>query len=312
MPLLVVDKMKLMARKHLFVVLIQLWLSVHLTLSSSISKDALLTPIPRWQESWTASQAHGTAMAMAVKDCVVLFLRSPSTDVYKPILSRTQTTSLEGLEVHRIDSKDQSSSLTQYAPSWFPIGSHTVCAMTGLALDVEHVCRVLQKQVDDHWFIYQETVTTHGMTQRLSTMLQNECLSKGGRPYGVQCLLVGCDDIEATHGGTCIYSMDCTGNWQSWGRAAVIGKFATEAKKILAQKLQSSQVDNVPAAMECLATSWKETCKDLGIGQQESEDCQVLILQTDSKNRRTSCLYEVSTNEVDRMLTKAEAAIAAD
>ena len=104
--------------------------------------------------------------------------------------------------------------------------------------------------------------------------------------------------------------MDCTGNWQSWGRAAVIGKFATEAKKTLAKKLQSTPVDNVPQAMECLVTGWKETCKDLGIDKQESEDCQVLILQSDSKDKRKSFLYRVSENEVDRILTRVEAAIA--
>jgi len=278
-------------------------------LSSSVSgigggKD-LLTPIPRWQESWTASQAHGTAMAMTVQDYLVLFLRSPSTDVYKPTFSTKDVTELGGLSVEKIEEEEQHASL-QYAPSWFPIGSHTICAMTGLALDVEHICRILQKKVDDHFFVYQTPMTTHAMTQKVASILQNECLLKGSRPYGIQCMLVGCDDIDPSDGGLCIYTMDPTGSWQSWGRATAIGKFGTDVRSILARKLRSSSITELDAAVECLLGSWKETCKEQGIDEKDKEDYEVLILQRDIKNSRKSSLFRVSTNEVDRITNAIE------
>jgi 20S proteasome alpha/beta subunit len=300
-------------RKYLLIVLLQLWLSVHLTLSSSISgsKD-LLTPIPRWQESWTASQAHGTAMAMVVQDCLILFLRSPSTDVYKPTFSNPDVIDFNGLRVERIGGEHQHASM-QYAPSWFPIGSHGICAMTGLALDVEHICRVLQKKVDDYFFVYQTSMTTHAMTQKVASVLQNECLLKGSRPYGVQCMFVGCDDIDPRDGGLCIYSIDPTGTWQSWGRATAIGKFGQDVRRILAKKLQSSpSITELDTAVECLLGSWKETCKDLGIDKNDEEVCEVLILQKDQKNSRKSCLFRVSTEEVDRIMDKVDSTISAN
>ena len=296
------------SRSCLPIVLLQLWLSVHLTLSSSISGSGLLPPIPRWQESWTASQAHGTAMAMAVGDCLVVVLRSPSTNVYKPSCSVSETTSRDGLTLEKLDREHHPPSSMQYAPSWFPIGSHSICAMTGLALDVEHVCRMIQKKVDDHLFVYQESVTTHAMTQTLASFLQQACLSSGGRPYGVQCMLMGCDDIDPSDGALCIYSMDPTGTWQSWKKATAIGKFGTDVRRLLAKKLQESPITELKAAVNCLLTSWKETCLDLGIDKNDKEDCQVLVLQRDPKNKQKSCLFRVSKEQVDQMMQEVEAA----
>mmetsp|Transcript_29998 Transcript_29998/g.64250 ORF Transcript_29998/g.64250 Transcript_29998/m.64250 type:complete len:320 (-) Transcript_29998:299-1258(-) len=287
---------------------------VRVNLSRGGGSD-LLTPIPRWQESWTASQAQGTAMAMAVDDCLVLFLRSPSTDVYKPAYSTTnsneESTELNGLHVERIENEhNPDASSTQYAPSWFPIGSRSLCAMTGLAMDVEHICRVLQKKVNDHHFVYQTSLTTHAMTQQVASMLQNECLMKGSRPFGVQCLIVGCDDIDPSNGALCIYTIDPTGSWQSWGRATAIGKFGTDVRRNLAKKLRSSSstsITTVEEATECLIGSWKETCIDLGMNtNNDEEDCEVLILRRDPKNNLKRCLFRVSTEEVDRIMNKIE------
>ena len=305
-------------RNRQFILLLTLWLSVHMVLSSSTpgsnsisdSKE-FLSPIPRWQESWTASQAHGTAMAMTVQDFLVIFLRSPSTDVYRPAYPTAAATELNGLRVERIEREHQHASM-QYAPSWFPIGSHTVCAMTGLALDVEHICRVLQRKVNDHYFIYQTSMTTHTMTQKVASVLQNECLMKGSRPFGVQSILVGCDDIDPEDGSLCIYSIDPTGSWQNWGRATAIGKFAPDVRRILAKKLQSSSITELEEAVECLLESWKETCKELGIEKKDNEDCQVLVLHKDPKNISKSRLFRVPTDEVDRIMEKIDSNISAN
>ena len=302
-------------RKHLFLVLLELWASVNVTLSSSRSSSSsasatdLLTPIPRWQESWTASQAHGTAIAMVVRDCLVIFLRSPSTEVYKPVIPTADAIEFRGLRVERIEEEHQHATM-QYAPSWFPIGSHTLCAMTGLALDVEHICRVLQKKANDHYFVYQTSLTTHAMTQRLASVLQNECLSKGSRPFGVQCMLAGCDDIDPTDGGLCLYSIDPTGSWQSWGRATAIGKFGVEARRMLAKTLRSSPpIMELDKAVECLLGSWKKTCKDLGMNTNSEEDNEILILQKDPSNSRKSLLYRVPSEEIDRIMEGLDAAV---
>ena len=301
-----------------------LWLSssVHMTMSSSNGSSAsnkgdfLLSPIPNWQESWTASQASGTAMAMTVQDCFVIFLRSPSTNVYKPVYTTTTSkTELKyGLHVERIEREYQHKVSVQYAPSWFSIGSHSLCCMTGLALDVEHTSRVLQRKVDDHLNIYQTSMTTHVMTQKLASVLQNECLGKGGRPFGVQCMILGCDDIDPNDGSLCIYSIDPSGSWQNWGKASAIGKFGTEVRRTLANKLVSSPttITDLEDGVSCLIGSWKETCQDMGISKKDNDDYEVLILQKHPTNRLKSNLFRIPTDEVDRITEKVDSNLFSD
>mmetsp|Transcript_16355 Transcript_16355/g.16352 ORF Transcript_16355/g.16352 Transcript_16355/m.16352 type:complete len:311 (+) Transcript_16355:88-1020(+) len=294
-----------------------LWLSsIHTTMSSSYNKDFLLCPIPRWQESWTASQAHGTAMAMTVQDCLVIFLRSPSTNVYKSAYATTADAGIElkhGLRVERIEREHQHTSSIQYAPSWFPIGSQSLCCMTGLALDVEHISRVLQRKVDSHYNIYQTSMTTHVMTQKLALVLQNECFNKGSRPFGVQSMILGCDDIDPKDGSLCIYSIDPSGSWQNWGRATAIGKFGMEVRRTIANKLK-----NIPVIMEledavkCLFESWKETCQEMGINKIENEDYEVIVLQKHPTNRIKSHLFRISTDELDRITERLNSDILSD
>ncbi len=125
-------------------------------------------------------------------------------------------------------------------------------------------------------------------------------------------MLVGCDDIDPSDGALCIYSMDPTGSWQSWKRATAIGRFGAETRRLLARKLQESPpITELKAAVDCLLTSWKETCLDLGIDKNDKEDCQVLVLQRDPKNDQKSCLFRVSTEQVDGMMEKVEAALSA-
>lgn len=303
----------------LLLLLLGLSLSFRSVLSSSrlssSGGNTLPTPIPRWQESWTASQAHGTALAMVVKDCLVIFLRSPSTNVYRPFLpSNEESTEVYGLALEQIEQEHLQTFLS-FAPQWFPVGSDTLCSMTGLGLDVEHICRVLQKRVEDHRFVYQTSMTTHSMVQAVASVLQKECLLKGSRPYGVQCLLVGCDDIESngnSRGGPCLYSIDPTGSWQSWGRATAIGKFGTDVRRILAKKLKGSpsSTETLEKAVECLFECWKETCKDQGIGDtNDKDDCEVLVLRKDENNRQKTCLYRVSAEEIDRIMDGVESRI---
>jgi 20S proteasome alpha/beta subunit len=220
--------------------------------------------------------------------------------------------------VERIDKDQQYSrnnnNMIQYAPSWITVGSNTICAMTGLALDVEHLCRVLQKFADDHYNIYQTSLSTHVMTQRLAKLLQNACLFQGARPFGVQAMLIGCDDDidRDNNDGLCIYSMDPSGSWQSWGRATAIGKYGREARKILSKKLQSSSSSssnmNLQDAVECLAECWKETCRQQNIAASNNakEDCQVLILRKDPKESTKSHLYRVPSEEMNRILEKVD------
>jgi hypothetical protein len=117
---------------------------------------------------------------MRYQDFMLMFLRSPSSDVWKPSPSTLKNpVDLFGLTVLPIDS-----SLVQFAPSWLSFPNTQVLAMTGLASDVEHLARIVQHQSDNHFNVYDKSMTTHSMTERLAAVLQQAAQAKGGRPFG--------------------------------------------------------------------------------------------------------------------------------
>jgi 20S proteasome alpha/beta subunit len=250
--------------------------------SRVVDKDIIiqLSPIDGWQASWTASQAQGTAMAMVVQDdCLVVVCRSPRTNVYKysllPLLLEEETRStpdddddtwMDGLRLQKVISTVGGTSSTsstsipmvQYAPSWFPLTGNACCAMTGLAMDVEHLCRVLQKLADDHYNVYQSSSSStphHTLVVTMAQLLQSACRMKESRPYGAQILLVGCNDnnnngnnnnnaASCSPPSSCpslffgLYTIDPSGTWQSWGKATAIGKYARQVRMLLGSKLR--------------------------------------------------------------------------
>ncbi|KAL3913326.1 MAG: hypothetical protein SGILL_006537, partial [Bacillariaceae sp.] len=244
-------------------------------------------------------------MAMVVKDCAVILLRSPPSNVYKPLPAmdeKGEEILVHGMSLQRIGSSTSggdTSSALQYAPSWFPLGTQSLCAMTGLAMDVEHLTRVLQKQVDDDLNIFDHSSTTYSMTQELSRVLRNVCLREPTRPLGVQALLVGCDNIDdattttlnnsgGNGGGLCMYSLDPSGTWQSWGKASAIGKFGREIRGLLGKKFKALPANSfsameIPQAVEHLMDCWLEVCMQQGVNASGDDDWELLVLQKDDK-----------------------------
>lgn len=146
------------------------------------------TPVRGFDRSWAASCAQGTAVVLRYQDFVLIFLRGPSSNLWRPSIPPASE-EISGLRVSPVQSDT-----VQFAPSWLSLGPNSLCVMTGLGSDVEHLARVLQKQVDSHWNIYDQYMTTHSMTMGMAETFREAAFGSRVRPYGVQCLLVGGDD----------------------------------------------------------------------------------------------------------------------
>ena len=197
--------------------------------------------------------------------------------------------------------------------------------MTGLASDVEHLCRVLQKQVDAHWNIFDQPLTTHSMTLGLAEYfcLQTTTFAGGGssqgRPFGVQCLLVGGDDHgdqERTVFG--VYSIDPSGAWQSWGGTTAIGKYAKTVREELVKKRKSKKLI-LPASslslkegLEQIVDCWMKTCKKQNVQFQSNEDYQVLVIRKKQKAESSCKVYVVQEDDVQAIVDQAVTAAASN
>jgi hypothetical protein len=274
---------------------------------------------------------------------MLLVLVSPASTVYRPLPvtttassssspSNDQIQNLFGVRVFRIhsdsnndnnnndDENNNNDEIVQFAPPWIRLGPHSLCAMTGLASDVEHLVRVVQHQVDTHWNVYDTHMTTHAMTVGLATTLATECL-QGNRPFGVQCLLLGGDgrddsddDVSDPHRLFGVYTMDPSGSWQSWGGTTAIGKYAPLLQVQLAkQRTTLNPPTTLVQALERVVDCWIETTNPTVPirGEDHDNDYQVLILHKMAGDP-TCHVYAVCDDDVRRIVSERVQAAAAN
>lgn len=148
------------------------------------SADDSTSPLKQWDSAFAASSAQSSCLAMKYrKEWVLLLYRSPLSNRWKPYSSPsyapTQSTELFGLPVRPVES-----TVVQHAASWMSFPDAQVLAMTGFAADVDHLTRIIQKHVDNHETMYEESITTHSMTTKLAAVVQKAAQSRGRRPFG--------------------------------------------------------------------------------------------------------------------------------
>lgn len=281
-----------------------LWLLSTTCQSSSSAPDSI-SPIRDFEPSLVASAASATAIAMKYQNFMILLVRSPASRVYRPSLMSEEAgeplvQELSGLRVSQIKR-----STVQFAPSWISLGPNSVCAMTGLASDVEHLCRVTQKEVDSHWNVFDRHMTTHSITLGLADTMASETLA-GSRPYGVQCLLLGGDDIDPKRIFG-VYTIDPSGVWQSWGGITAVGKYAKNVREALAKKrCQPPPPQTLRQAVEQVIDCWMEACKsqNANVRNADDDDYQVILLEKKDTSDAWQ-IYMVNEDELKGLVEEA-------
>jgi hypothetical protein len=132
--------------------------------------------------------------------------------------------------------------------AWMPPA--VLVAMTGLASDVDHLLSTLQSEWDSHVATYEGSdhalsphrVATVSLAQALYGAAQG---ADGGRPYGVQCLVVGPMPIRTDNDDDAssssapnrmapsfgMFTLDPGGGYRHWGVATAIGRAADRVRR---------------------------------------------------------------------------------
>jgi hypothetical protein len=163
--------------------------------------------------------------------------------------------------------------------AWMP--PTVLVAMTGLASDVDHLLSTLQSEWDSHVATYEGS--DHALSpHRVATVSLAQALygADGGRPYGVQCLVVGPTPIRTDNDDASsssapnrkapsfgMFTLDPGGGYRHWGVATAIGRAADRVRRnvheILTMKPQGS--GGLPEdAGEALRVALNATASALG------------------------------------------------
>lgn len=126
----------------------------------------------------------------------------------------------------------------------FAIDDHVACAMSGLIADARTMIDHARVQSANHWFTYNEKMTTESVAQSVS----NLALSFGdddadpgamSRPFGVALLLAGFDDDKSLSKGPQLWHMDPSGTYVQYD-AKAIGSASEGAQQALQEVFDKS------------------------------------------------------------------------
>ena len=242
---------------------------------------AVSSPLKQWEASYAASSAKATVLAMVYEDTILLLHTAPSesgADYNGDPSPRTRrTVTHQGVDCQLLSSTGSGLSL----PSWLQkINKNSFLVMTGFSMDAKHLSSCLKQTSEQHNTIFGASMPIAQVVQALAKKLQGVTFT-GGRPYGVQALVIGFSD---KHKPT-IYSLDPSGNWHHFGRGAAIGKWAKPARVNLAKSILGSKEDkeasppkSLQEAIQKLINSWKETCREQQHRFENDLEPQIVLL----------------------------------
>jgi 20S proteasome alpha/beta subunit len=218
-----------------------------------------ISPIQNFEPSWTASSAGGTTIAIPFalndvanlhekkdsigSDAVLLIFRSTSPvalssqfrgDAMKnreTERTRSALFTLSGLRIFGyVYTNSDCIPLSLASQRWALLGSTAICSMTGFAPDIDYLTRYLQKLIDNHRTMYESTsmaktasMSPMKLVESLAEELQEAGQWQGGRPFGVQILMVGLDRIMEQSTSLGIFTLDPSGVYRRWRGAAAVG-----------------------------------------------------------------------------------------
>ena len=232
--------------------------SVVYLVDSSAVLNQVVAPIQNFEPSWTASSVGGTTIAIpfvlndmtnvklnrdSSSDAVVVVFRttspqavSSSTDGGRSNHKKERLKSsvtLSGLRLlGSVYTTSDAISLSQSSQRWTFLGSTAVCTMTGFSPDIDYLTRLLQKLVDSHRTTYDSSslskttiISTMILVDSLAEELQEAGQWQGGRPFGVQALIVGRDSsVTEKTASLGMFTLDPSGGYRRWRGAAAIGR----------------------------------------------------------------------------------------
>jgi len=274
---------------------------------SSASGGLSVSPIEHLEASVAASSAHASVAAVRSlqdnEEYVVIVTFKPSA---KSILQQRQSQvnkkltqqSRFGLKLSRLDDT---------APAafnrWTQLGGSSMCAMTGFASDVQHLTGVTLNQVESHQALYSHAMSVESIVRQLALVVQRAARSQGGRPFGVQALIVGLD----VKGKFQLYTVDPTGGWLHYGGGATaVGRGAQDVRALLYTALKSAAStrddDSSEALRVAISSLIGKSLKDDDKNEDYSSKLEALLVWKSETG--SCCVSKIGDTEIDACLKR--------
>ena len=302
----------------------------------TVTATTTSTPIPNFESSWTASSVGGTTIAIPFTlnniegskqnhdvacGAVVMIFRSSLPLAFSSttngVMMRRKSERVKsafapgGVNiVGPIYTTSDDLPLSQASQRWTLLGSTAICSMTGFAPDIDYLTRYLQSLVDRHRTTYESTsaskttlISPMSLVEALAEELQEAGQWQGGRPFGIQALIVGRDTVREPTSSLGIFTLDPSGGYRRWRGGAAIGRNGKTIRDLLLEywmspkNMKECNDDGVEALFSGLQAS---VLARMGESEQlESSDTYEAVLIWQSK--KDFCVAQVDRAQIDEM-----------
>jgi 20S proteasome alpha/beta subunit len=271
--------------------------------SSAARAFSISAPIENLEASVAASSAHGSVAAVSSQNqeehVVIISFKPSETE------SVQQTHDIQKKPPQKKKKKKFGLKLSNTAVSRKQFGTSSISVMTGFAADVKHLTGVTLNQEESYQSLYSQAMTVDRIVRKLSCTIQQAARPQGGRPYGVQALIVGLDHQRKFQ----LYTVDPAGGWQHYGGGATaIGRGAPDIRSQLYKTLKkhvtkpSSEEDcDASKALRIAITSLvgKDVKDNDGDTDYTNKLEALLVWKSDSGS---CCVSRIDDSEVDACL----------
>lgn len=278
------------------------FLGIFCNASPSSNGSDSISPVSNFETALKASSAHGTIVAIKAscldsQPCVILVSKTENREKLQKEIpigdGKEAAMDLDMTDAASLPEGSLMSSSKKYASPLFHLlrchdyhHNHAcIVGLTGFAPDAQHLLRYTAQSVSQFKHIYSgkgssginSNIVKRQVVDVLSDRLKSAALSDSGRPFGVQALVVGSslsnhrEKNDCIHHPACLYSIDPSGGWRSWGgHATAVGNRAEVTRRSLWSQINESKHLHLPME-EALKIAMKALLTP-NLTQQNEED----------------------------------------
>ncbi|GAB6033777.1 Proteasome subunit alpha type-7 [Chamberlinius hualienensis] len=125
------------------------------------------------------------------------------------------------------------------------LDEHVVMAFAGLTADARILINRARIECQSHKLTVEDPVSVEYITRYIAGLKQRYTQSNGRRPFGISCLIAGCDQDGALH----LFQTEPSGTYHEW-KANAIGRSAKTVREYLEKNYTPELVQSNEAAIK--------------------------------------------------------------
>lgn len=182
------------------------------------------------------------------------------------------------------------------------LDDHVVMAFAGLTADARILINRARIECQSHKLTVEDPVTVEYITRYIAGLKQRYTQSNGRRPFGISCLMAGCDLDGVLH----LFQTDPSGTYHEW-KANAIGRSAKTVREYLEKnytpELVESNENSIRLAIKALLEVVQSGGKNIELAVME-RNSPMRMLEVEEIEKYVAQIEKEREEEADKKKAK--------